>query len=646
MVRRKKSLDEDLQRDLTGKEVKELLRRAHLPSDYAKLTPRDQRKARKAVLTSWFEVDKPHILCTNPENYVAAHFLWVEFYRKPEPINHGVYYFDDPLNKYDLVASMIAPARVPTEPSKGVIVATRRMGKTQTVVIEGMEMMAIVRPFTLCLLSELNDTRTGEEVQKIQSQIEDNNRIHSDFGAEGVLFPKSRTQGTWNKHHLKFLHYPGCAIMGHSLGAAQRGRGPIFGVIDDPEDEDNTFNMEFRKWFFSKLLHVYVNMFHFGGILRWIGTPVHEGSCLSLAMKGMVELEDDEKPIVDKRFTDWHRGKFPLIKKGEDGNFISMQPQRISVEAFHRKLEIDPISAQKEILCEPVTPGTRAFHFDPTRHGFVVCKAEDGGTYVLDLYTGMETPWNNFLRDLLVLGAGDLADGQSAEADPGALVFVGVDPTGVIYVLDCWEGRVFVEKQVRKAYELAMPLDCTIFGWEKAALQVAINRVVAKREVAEMRERGMAAPIFREVENMRKNKVRRILTMTPLFGKNQIRFRVFDKIEGADGKVHTPAEYGREGSYRTLLAQTQEYTDEGIHGHDDLLDALEMAVRLSNHRRGEITEDLSGNQSDVVRGKWKKAGLDLGPQALPPDRWTEKMREEMEPAPQPDAVLGGVIPYV
>lgn len=629
---RRKRLDDDLKRDLNGKEISQLLSLAHLPKDYSTLTPTNQKKARLHTLQSWFDVQQPHILCTNVANYTAAHFLWVEFYMKPAEMNRGTYYFDDPTDKYDLMQLVMSPPKVSSEPSKSVVTATRRKGKTQTIIVEAMSMIPVVRPFSCCLLSEINDKRTKEELGKIKWQIEENDRIHADFGADGRLFPKShRSTKSWEKHHLQFLHYPGCEVLAHSMGSAQRGRGPIYGVIDDPEDEDNTFNQEWRKTFFDKLLRVYVRMFTFGGKLCWVGTPIHASSCLSLAMDGLTENEEEDKdPVVDKRFIDWHRGRFPVIKRDGRGGFVTVQPQRMTVEAFHRLMEIDPIAAAAEILCEPVTPGTRAFRYDPLKHGFMHCKGKEDD-YMLDLYTGETKPWSEFLSELLVFGAGDIADGQSEDADPGALIYIGINPQGVIYVLDAWMGRVFAEKQVRKAYELAIPLECSVFGWEKASLLCVVNRVIARREVREMRDRGESPPIFREIENAGKNKVRRILTMIGLFGKKEIRFLRFDRIRDPEGETHEPVEYGRESMYRSLLSQVLEYTDEGLRGHDDLIDALEMAIRLSAHRRGEIVEGKEVDKSDEVMEKLRESGLQITPQSIPPDRWTEKMEEEMRP---------------
>lgn len=638
---RKSKLEEQLCQEFSGTTLREFLAKAHLPCNYPVLSQGDQALARKKVLTSWFDIRKPHILCTNTKNFLAAMFLWVEYYIKPDPLNVGVYYFADPLNKYDMVNLVMGESKDPDEPNMSLCTATRRTGKTQTLVIELIPFIAIIRPFTKVLMSQINDRRTGEEMVKIQEQVEDNERIHTDFGGKGQLFPR-KGQGTWGVHHLKFIHHPGSEVLGHSLGSAQRGRGPIFGVIDDPEDESNTYNRDWRRSFFAKLFHVYKSMFTFGGKFVWIGTPIHSGSCLSLAMRGHAESEKGDESITEKKFRLWRRGKYAVITRGKDGGYVSNQPERITVPAFLRKLEIDPITTLKEIMCEPITPGTRAFEFDSKKHGYMHCQSPSG-EYFLDLYTGEEMPWKEFLASLRVMGAGDLADGQSEDSDPGALAYVGVNPNKTLFILDAFIKKCFFEKLVEVAYIKAEFWECEKMGWEKAALQSVINRMTA-RYVEELRKQGKSPPVFRELDNANKNKIRRILTMRPLFTHNEIRFLYFEPVMDPDGRVHTPVEKDVDRvSYTELLGQVMEFTDEGLSGDDDGVDSLEMAVRLTKGVRGlaEEVEDLEHN--DKVALKWQSVGLNL---PIPVSRWTKKMYEEAQSEGVGEPLLTGVVPFI
>jgi hypothetical protein len=626
--------DEQIKKDLTASQLRRYLRRAHLPDDYADLNPKAQLEARMATLTSWFDPESPNILVTNVKNYVAAHFLLTEYYMKPARMNQGTYFFQDPKNKYDMIEQVMGPGVNPRRPAMSVLKATRRFGKTQSFIVESMTLISLVRPYTLSLLTELNRARTGEELDKIKTQVEDNERIHSDFGGEGVLFPRKGATKKWNSSELNFLHLPETKIMGHSMKSAQRGRGPLFGVVDDPEDEDNCFSLAWRRWFFGKLLGVFVDMFHWGGKLLWIGTPVHEGSCLSQAHRGVAEKEEDGKESVvpqhDPRFDEWKKLRFSLIRRKPDKSFEAMQPERMTVADFERRMEVDPINAMKEILCEAVTPGTRAFRYDPIRHGYVHATEEGSNTEVMvDLYTGEVIPWGEFLSQVTVFGAGDLADGQSADADPGAIVFVGIRPPDTVFILDAWNKQCLAETLVERAYQIAEEHGCVRMGWERTGMLCVINRTMIKKHVEELRSNFKHPPVFIELDNAKKNKVSRILSMTPLFSQDRIRFPIFRQVKTPDGRVWNPVEHLRKGHIELLLSQVREFTEMGLSGHDDLIDTLEMAHRTWG---GADVQDSSGGEpkhpTEEILDKWQEAGVAFHREQVPIEAWTPQMQQE------------------
>lgn len=614
-------LDETLKQDLSWNKLKTMLTRAGLPLEYPTLLESEQKACRERVFSSWWDPKQPNVLVTNLEAYLQSHYLFVEFLLKPSSIGQGIYFFEDASNKYDMIR-MVMDEPLDGRVNKSIVTATRRTGKTQGLIYEAMPHICITRPFSGCLLSEVEEKRTLEEIKKIKRMVERNERIHEEFGGEGVLFPRGN-KDSWSAHELQFLHLPGNYIMGHSLGSAQRGRGPIYGVVDDPEDEKTTFNQKWRVDFFSKLLSVYCGMFTKGGKLCWIGTPIHGGSALSLAMKGKSEKEETgEQAVSDARFKDWRRQNFSVIQKDQEGNWFSHQPQRLSVPEFLAALEKDPITTKKEILCLPVTPGTKAFKYDGYQHGFMVCistgdKYPKDTLYVLDLKTGGEWLYTDFLKRLKIVGAADPAPGASEDSDPAAAVFVGMDDTGTIYVLDAWANRVFEDVQIGIVYEIAEELKARTVAWEKTGLQITIARQ-AERHVEERKLQRRHAPEFVPVDNARKKKTNRILSMLPLFAHQEIRFRLMEPVQGDDGRVHTPAPFKRWGMYLELMAQVQEYTDQGIKGHDDIIDALEMAVRTASPA---IVAELSEKKISVddVLKKWNKLGIMVNRSHLPSD---------------------------
>lgn len=624
----RRSMDEQVQEDLAGDDLLPLLRKAGLPDDYPALGPLAQQKARLHSLRCWYDLDRPDIFLHSLEDFLKAHFLWTYFYLKPHPLNRGVYTYDDPTNKEDMLRGVFSPSDASGEPAMSVVSATRRMGKTQILVVDSMPFICITRPFSICLISESENKRTMEEIRKMKRQVEQNDRIHQDFGGSGEMFPRNTKQGVWSAHELEFIHHSGSRILGHSLGSAQRGRGPIYGVIDDAEDENNSFNKEWRRWLFQMILGTYKNMFGPGGVFCMIGTPVHEGSCLNLAMKGMIE--GDENPQSDIRFKDFRRIKVPLIYKDSSGKWQSHQPQRISVAVFLRRMQIDPVNTMREILCEPASSGMQAFPFDTYRHGFMQC-SDTKGDYFLDLYTGERMSWEEFIRTTRIVGAGDLADGQSIDSDPGACVYVGVRGS-TVYVLDAYVKRCHAQDLIDMAFSLAEPLSCEYFGWETSAMQTVIYRV-AQEKAEQLRREGRLPPVLREIENARKNKIRRILTMIGLFTGNRIRFMHFEPLTDEEGRIHTPAEHPRREMHLELLEQVRTYTDEGRSGHDDAIDALEMAVRIL-YLTGMIEYEVPEREpeeidTDTRLERWRELGMSFPEEAIPEACWTPAIRERI-----------------
>jgi len=592
------------------------------------MTQSGQKKARLETLTSWYDADRPEKLCTDVENFLAAHFLWAEHYIKPDPWNTGFYHFEDPVCKYEMVRMAMSEPTVPTEPSKSVVHAPRRLGKTQTLIQEMVPLMVITRPHTEVLVAEANATRTEEEIKKIKLQIENNQQIKADFGGAGVLYPKSSKSGqSWRDNRLDFLHLPRCAILGHSISSAQRGRGPIFGIIDDPEGDDDSFSKKWRKEYFHKLFSTFVPMFHHGGKILWIGTVIHRQSCLAMALDGLAQV-DDEMEARDTRFDDWHKRRFKYMDTDENGVDYVQQPERLSLEGFEKKKETMGLAAvMAELQGTPISHGDAAFNFTPMKHGYMRCTNEAGLEYHLDLKTGEETDWDKWVDDLLVCGAADLADGTGPDADPGAAVFAGADNGGTVHVLDAWEKRAHATDLIQKSYVMAERWGAIRMGWEKVAMQTVVVRL-AREYADKLRQEGKVPPLPIDIENNTKSKINRVLTMIPLFEQGRIKFPVvMGTFVDKKGKQHTASVLPNKRSHDELQLQVEDFTDEGTTGHDDLIDALEMCIRVIGTQTPRDAPK-SNDPNDIVMEQWQEAGLEMSKERIPMTTWTDKMWQE------------------
>ena len=607
---------------------------AGLPEDYPSLNPRSQRQARLHSLTSWFDPDRPHVFCTDQLAFVRSTYLWCEYYMKSALVNKGVYYFDDPTCKYQMVHNAVTPAKEKGRPSKVVMSATRRLCKTQTFVIEIPTMVCCVRPFSTILISEFNDTRTMEEVTKIKTQVQDNEKIEEDFGGRGSLYKRDGKK--WTEHHLIFTHLPGVEILAHSIGSAQRGRGPILGIWDDPETDKMTFNRDQRRDLFHNWFNVFVKMFHWGGFAWWIGTPIHRGSCLQQAQRGESEDEKEQISSHDSRFNGHHKFKYPILYKDKKDKWVSVQPERWAVETVMDELKTNRSSTMAELLCDPVSPGSKAFTYDPIRHGFM---RTDDDLFV-DLLTGETKPWREFMASLKVFGAADLADGESADACLGAIVIIGIDPFGIIFVLDVFAKQCRAEFLIEQSCIIGEQWGASHMFWEKAALLVVVNRNI-ERYADELRRHGKIPPQPIQIENAGQSKIARILSLRPLFTDKEIRYLQFESVEMPDGVVYTPAENSHRYYYQELVDETLDYTDEGISGPDDPFDALELVIRGSWGERGEIHKRTPQDDNIEQAIKFREAGFVFDERLLPPE-CRSRSEEDYEVLYEMEGVIPGV----
>lgn len=623
-----------------------------LPEEYLELPPKEKKAARFASLQSWFDLNRPSILCTNVENYVKAHRLWVEFYLKPAKLNRAVYFRPDPGHKYRMARAIMSPALVETEPAKTVIHAPRGTTKTVTCIREACSMIACVRPDTKIVLSEQNGTRTAEEVGFVREQIEQNEIIHRDFGGMGRLYPGNRaTTDKWSAKRLDFIHNRS-SIVGVSVGSSHRGRHPLLWIIDDPEPEEG-FNEMLREKYFRWLFRSGMGMLSAGAHMFWLGTPPNENACLMIALRGVQTANPDGDDLVlepDHRFDDWTKIIIPAIKRNDETGLLeSVWPEYISVDGFEAKrMAIGEAAAMAEYQGEIVAEGTRVLHRHEYQHGFMVCKHDGDLTerpaYMLDLRTGESREWKDWLDELVVFGAVDPADSLQPSADPGALVIIGIDKSGIIYALDCVVRKQIADGWVEEAFPVSMAWSTIKLGWEKNVFQTIIYRN-ARKKAMELSAQGLVPPLCVPVDShtrgqgtawVYKKALRIIGLLRPLLIYDKIRFRRLDPFSAENGAIHYPAYYGNRANYHVLKSQIDRMTDRGTGGHDDAADALYMAIRVAGGARG--SDGLApGDPNELKMEAWKQAGLPVDLSSLPYEAWTPSMKREYTESMASDA---------
>ncbi len=618
-----------------------------LPSDYLILSKPAKREARLKSLRSWFDPDpsRANVLVNDVDKFVKAQRLWVEFYMKPDVHNAGVYHFKDPTHKYEMVRIAMSDAKVAKQPSKAGMVAPRGSTKTITLIQELVSMIAVVKTVPVqILMSQINFDRTNEEMRKLRMQFERNETIHRDFGGPGVLFPKSRIGGErWNDKSMGFAHNRS-TVMGYSIDSAQRGRHPTLGIIDDPEDEDNSRLQEWRRRYFRWLFSTYLPMFGPGGKIFWIGTLIHEFSCLHMAMRGVFDKSgdvDDDISERDERFDSWNRRVFQLIEGYGTEDEYSIFPDKHSVEDFRAFVTTHGLSAaMAEFQGMPIAAGQFVFKRDAYRHSYMRCTGEDGD-YMLDVKLGTILPWEKFLESLYIVAAVDPSDSIQASADPGAIGFIGIAEDGTVYVLDMWIRRSHAEDLIEQAYDMCRANRAHKMGIEREAMASFVLRY-AKRFEDKLRKDGFTPPFARGLQCQRTSKVRRIIAaIRPLIGDHEIRFKRFEQVVTSDGTVHVAAPDAHQRFHRILGDQVDGYTDEGGTGHDDGVDVLHMAIRLLGQTRGAGVQDENPDEYKQEWDEWAEAGIDWGRKRIPHKWWSEEMWKEANSLEPPSEIFAG-----
>lgn len=626
------------------------LRRAHLamaglPADYDDLGNRMQKNARKEVLESWFDIAHPDELCCNVEALIRAFYLWVEFYEKAASDGKGIYYYRDPKTKYDMIRCVMSPARVRTEVAKTALHAPRGTAKTASLIRQLLKMIAIVRPYSSLLLSEINQDRTEEEIAFVKGDIENNELIHADFGGEGVLWPGKADSGlSWTRKELEFKHHRLNRLAGYSMGSKMRGRHPIMWIGDDLEDEITLRDKKHRKKLIGFLFATVMGMMFRGGKMIMVGTTLH-GSILSIALKEGNKVfgsdSDEVAELLDTKFQDWNKFKIGMIRTDPaTGKRESIMPDKMTVEGYDNAIRArGAVTVSGEMDGEPLAQGVYALQRDPARHGYLHGEDKDG-EFFLDLHTDQRMPWKEWLDTLYITQGTDIADSVIGDGDLGCCVCVGTDPVGKVFALDCEARRCISDEWPEHTLNMG-----ELWGSSRAGFETGTNQKTTLRlactKAREAEDAGRLVPAPVPISNAGRNKHIRVLaSLRPLYRNAKIAFPVLHEVTvlGQVMKAVPVSDVYRD-SFAELYRELDTYTDGGPIGGDDCADALQMAIRTAGGMRGKVGEPA--DPRDKIHKKWDKLGMSFPASVIPESLWTDEMKESVDSEPVADNISTG-----
>ena len=320
-------------------------------------------------------------------------------------------------------------------------------------------------------------------------------------------------------------------------GLKWRGKRPDLIVGDDLENDEIVLNPvrreKFRRWLFNALIPCGSDTCW----VRMVGTILHLDSALQRLI---------EDPTWEHLFYQAHNPDFSEILWPEQFSKERLQGIRAGYMAQN-----DPEGYSQEYLNQPVSVENAFFN--------------------KDYFTDFERQDGKWIKpNLEYYAAADFAISEKEKADYTAIVVCGVDPTGIVYVVDARRGRWDADQIIEELITTQKMWNPNVFTFETAKIDKALGP-------------------FLDREMMRRRVYLNIVKMTPTQSKT-MRARSIQAMHKS-GAIR----YDREASwYPDFEAELLMVADSGPRGkHDDYLDAFAyVGLTIDQYYEAESDEDL------------------------------------------------------
>ncbi|MEW5804317.1 MAG: phage terminase large subunit [bacterium] len=371
----------------------------------------------------------------------------------------------------------------------------------------------------------------------IKLEIEENARIQQDFGDLRGYPWSDKDFTTRNGIRMKAR-----GAMGRVRGLRNRQYRPDRVIFDDFENDKTVKNPKLTReridWVREGVIPALADGYYF----TYVGTILAKKSVLNFFLT-----------CEDPKYT----GKIYDAEKGTDGGPGPLWPARWSMEKLaKRKAAIGSISYNKEYR-NRVLSEDRMFQEE-----WIKTYSEADLVY----------------KSLRVYCWLDPSSESKASNDYKAIIILGADPEGIIYVLNAFIRRCSPDAMARATYDLYEEYHPLMIGAEENALGEFLYvpfELVAK-------ERGYHLPLQGIKHST--NKETRVGRISPLVERGIIRFR----------KHHS--------DQNLLIEQLLDFPDGE---HDDGPDALEAAESMvETQRMGVSYQRVEAKQSRFRRGAW------------------------------------------
>lgn len=586
-----------------------------LPKIYPRLSPREQKEARLALLRCR----------TTPADAVDAWKFFTTYYLDRDPFGkrlpRGFFYkrrLPTPQFHEQIILDIV-------ENDKNMTAAPRSSAKS-TVLKSWALLEILTRPFFKVLIVCSTDMQVQKWIDPLMMQMDINPHIMNDFGKQKL----NRGEGMWSRHALTTRIRS--KLEGLSVGAKMLGERPDLIILDDPEYDPDAatkgtkdtgkMGRELENLLFNTILP----MLDMGDTdvwthdedepvptIYWIGTLLHRRNYIYHAIK----------TDKDTRFTKfWNRRLYTVL--GEAGQpeellwkekwsygRIARLREEYGDSAFRSSYMNDPASDEElllkmdpamthywitgadgeQVLHPAVAPIPNALSIPGDLVWNMRLRNQEGTMVVEE----QRAPWTEAVGNMYRLMTVDYASTISLRSDFSGILVQGFTNDGSLFVLDLWLRRVTQAVLIEKIYELGAKWSVHVCGVEAVGVQKQLEETVAANRMAALQQYGWAPRVVPITYPQNLTKGDRIAAAL------EWRF--------SQGTIKLPADLANVNSeWQELHSQIKRFSpDLHLLDHDDAVDMLSMHIWLKGQRHG-----LGQRSSRVQKHNTPLEALELG----------------------------------
>lgn len=436
---------------------------------------------------------------------------------------------------------------------KVAIAAPRKHAKSTAITYAYILVMMLTRQKSFCLLVSNTESQSSEFLMSIKSELENNEALRTKYGIKEFLKD--------TETNIIVLMKDGHQFRIQAKGSEQKVRGIKWGnqrpdliVCDDLEEDEQVLSRErrekFRKWFMNALVPCGSDTVS----IRVVGTILHQDSML--------------RRLIDNK--EWKH----LFYEAEDGNFKNLLwPEKFSEEHL-KKIRQDfiedgnPEGYSQEFRNQPVDI-KRAFFKKDYFYDF---EREKDGTWIKP--------------NLEYFAAADFAISEREKADFTVIIVGGVDPNGVLHIVDVNRFKGGSDVIVEELILTQKHWQPHLFTFERGQIEKGIK------------------PYLRTAQDKHRVYLN-VDTETPTKSKTMRASSI--RAKHNSGAIR----YDKESSwYEAFFAELMMVADSGPRGrHDDQFDAFAyLGLTLDQHFEAMSDDELEEEAYDLALEEYNDQG--------------------------------------